>query len=196
MPIRPIAFLDVLHADSTRFVTRSVANHVNDLTKLDPALARDTVSRWQGEGRQNPKEMAWVAKHALRGLVKDGDPRALNMLGYRTDVGVAAALRFKETTVPIGGTLEFSLDLTAEQDLPAIVDYRMDFARPGRKAGSKVFKLKICDLPGGKVLSLAKRHPLKGNATTFTLHPGPHTISVQVNGAVVAEGEFTLTAAK
>lgn len=195
-PDRTMPFLDILHADPTRFVTRSVANHLNDITKINNTMALSAVSRWQAKGLQDPKEMAWIAKHALRGLVKAGDPAALGLLGYKTDVGVTASIQFEEDSVPIGETLAFTVDLTAAQDLPAIVDYRLDFARPGRKAGSKVFKLKTCDLPGGKAMSLTKRHPLKGDATTFTLHPGQHTVSVQVNGTIVAEADFTLTAAK
>jgi 3-methyladenine DNA glycosylase AlkC len=51
-PLVPLRFLDVLYADSTRFVTRSVANHLNDIAKFAPDVVVDRLSRWQSEGRQ------------------------------------------------------------------------------------------------------------------------------------------------
>jgi 3-methyladenine DNA glycosylase AlkC len=53
-----IPLLDRLFADPTRYVTRSVANHVNDISKKDPHLALDTLERWRGSGHQRPREMA------------------------------------------------------------------------------------------------------------------------------------------
>jgi 3-methyladenine DNA glycosylase AlkC len=42
--------LDRLFADPTRYVTRSVANHVNDIAKKDPHLALDTLERCEAQG--------------------------------------------------------------------------------------------------------------------------------------------------
>jgi hypothetical protein len=44
----------------------------------------------------------------------------------------------------------------------------------------------------GKPLVLKKAHKLKGNASTFTLHPGPHRVELQVNGRIIAETGFEL----
>ena len=35
-------------------------------------------------------------------------------------------------------------------------------------------------------------NPMKGDATTFRLHPGPHRIELQVNGRVRAAAAFDL----
>jgi 3-methyladenine DNA glycosylase AlkC len=191
-----LPLLDRLYGDATRFVTRSVANHMNDIAKTDPALAVSTVARWQAERCQREGEMDWIARHALRTLVKDGDGAALGLLGYARDAAIdVTRLALAETTVPIGGLLEFTLVLKAEADCRAIVDYRLDFARPNGRRGQKVFKLKSTDLQAGVPLTLTKRHALKGDATTFTLHPGLHRLAVQVNGVITAEAEFDLTRA-
>lgn len=42
-----IPILDRLFADTTRYVTRSVANHLNDVSKKNPELALDTLERWR-----------------------------------------------------------------------------------------------------------------------------------------------------
>ena len=42
-----IKYLDILYADQTRYVTRSVANHLNDISKKDPALVVAILARWK-----------------------------------------------------------------------------------------------------------------------------------------------------
>ncbi|MEL6684897.1 MAG: hypothetical protein AAFQ00_06370, partial [Pseudomonadota bacterium] len=75
-PAQTLPLLDQLHADRTRFVTRSVANHLNDITKSDPDAVIDRLSAWQKTGAQSDKELTWMRKHALRGLIKAGHPGA------------------------------------------------------------------------------------------------------------------------
>ncbi|WP_375256828.1 hypothetical protein [Citreimonas sp.] len=191
-PAAPLPLLDRLHADPTRFVTRSVANHLNDLTRRHPRAVLDRLGRWRSEGRQRPAEMDWITRHALRGAVKRGDAEALAHLGYRSGA-VRADLRLETPKPRIGAALRFSVTLAADAPLPVLVDYRIGFARPGRPA-EKVFKLKTTRIVPEKPLTLEKTHPLKGNATTFRLHPGPHTLVIQVNGADVASAGFELRA--
>ncbi len=190
-----LPLLDRLHADPTRYVSRSVANHLNDIAKKEPDRVVDLLRGWEKSARQDGKELAWMTRHALRTLIKQGDAAALDLLGYRRDVPVTAQLTLEAQSVAIGGALTFSLQLEASQDLPVMVDYRLRFARPGGKEAEKVFKLKATQIEAGQKLSLRKSHKLKGNATTFTLHPGKHGIIVQVNGVDVAEVQFDLTAA-
>ncbi|MEO0391253.1 MAG: DNA alkylation repair protein [Pseudomonadota bacterium] len=96
-PDRAWPLLDTLHADTTRFVTRSVANHLNDLTKTDTAAVVERLARWAQDGQQNAKELDWMTRHALRTAVKAGDAEALALLGFspgcagRGVVGVGAA---------------------------------------------------------------------------------------------------------
>jgi 3-methyladenine DNA glycosylase AlkC len=188
-----VPLLDALHADPTRYVTRSVANHLNDITKYDPDLVIDTLARWAKEGRQEAKELAWITRHALRTLVKQGHSGALALLGYRGDIAVQAKLALSQNRYAIGDVLAVTCQLTADTALPVIVDYRLVFARPGGKSAEKVFKLKVGEIATGKPLLLKKNHRLKGDATTFSLYPGPHEIVVQVNGVDVARAAFELT---
>ncbi len=189
-PAVPLRFLDRLHADPTRYVTRSVANHMNDLSKRMPDRVLDRLARWQRDGRQTPKEMDWITRHALRTAVKRGERGALDLLGYRPGA-VRARIEGLPDSLRIGDTLTFAVVLEAAEDLPVMVDYRLRFARP-KGTAEKVFKLRTGRVTPDRPLRLQKRHVLKGDATTYRLHPGPHAITVQVNGQDVAEARFDL----
>lgn len=193
-PAVPLAFLDVLHADPTRYVTRSVANHMNDLSKVMPDEVVARLAGWQAEGRQEAGEMAWITRHALRTAVKRGERPALDLLGYRAG-DVSATLDILTPQVKIGEALRFAVEIVADEALSVLVDYRLRFARPGGSA-EKVFKLKAGKVAQGRAARFEKRHVLKGDATTYRLHPGAHGIVVQVNGTDVAEGTFDLLPAE
>jgi 3-methyladenine DNA glycosylase AlkC len=188
---RPLPLLDHLHADGTRFVTRSVANHLNDISKSDPDLGLDRLQGWAAQGRQTTAELDWLTRHALRGLIKAGHSRALCLLGYDPDIPVTVDLSLGEP-VHIGEALAFDLTLRSDCDLPVLVDYVLHFQRPSGRVSRKVFKLKQAQVTAGTPLVLSKQHKLKANASTFDLIPGAHRIEVQVNGKIRAQGVFDL----
>lgn len=192
-PDQTVPLLDRLHADPTRYVTRSVANHLNDITKSKPELVVERLQDWAKSGRQASKELDWMTRHALRTMVKAGDPAALRVLGYNPDAEVTANVVLDKRTVQIGDALIFTVHLDAPTDLPVLVDYVMTFPSASGKQRSKTFKLKQSKITAGQTLVFAKRHPLKGNATTFTLVAGPHHLAVQVNGVIRAGSDFDLT---
>ncbi|WP_323769106.1 hypothetical protein [Antarctobacter sp.] len=193
-PAVPLRFLDVLHSDPTRYVTRSVANHMNDLSKVMPDRVVDRLRDWQRQERQDPRELDWITRHALRTAVKRGEPGALDLLGYRPG-HVTARIEALPKALRIGEALEFAVVLEGDEALPVLVDYRLRFVRP-KGTAEKVFKLKTGKVVPGNPLRLTKRHVLKGNATTYTLHPGRHGVIVQVNGQDVAEAAFDLLPAQ
>ena len=186
----PLPLLDRLHGDNTRYVTRSVANHLNDITKKEPDLVLDTLHAWQKADRQEDAELQWMTSHALRGLVKAGHPRAMKALGYDPDVPLQADVQISGDA-RIGDALTFDVILTGAADQPVLVDYIVHFQRPGGKISPKVHKLKQARLNDGN-LRLSKRHKLKGDATTFRLIPGKHRLEIQVNGRVRAGVDFEL----
>lgn len=190
-----IPLLDKLFADRTRYVTRSVANHLNDIAKSNPDLVIRTLDRWRNSGRQDDKEMAWMTRHACRTLVKQGHPEAMNLLGFRPDPMVNISditVDPQNGQVPINSALSFAFDVIADRDEPVIVDYVITFQRAGGKTSEKVFKLKQVNLKQGVPLNLSKKHHFKGDATTFRLYPGMHSLTVQMNGQPVGHFEFEL----
>ena len=193
-PAETLPLLDRLHADRTRFVTRSVANHLNDITKFDAAAPIERLKKWQAAEQQQSKELDWLRKHALRGLVKAGHPDAMICLGYRPDVVVDLSLfSIRPDTLARGDTVEISLNATVPNDAPLIIDYVIDFVKANGHTAPKVFKMKVLDAKAGKPIHLKKKHHFKDTATTFKLYPGPHQVHLQINGRIVATQPFALT---
>ncbi|WP_108815878.1 hypothetical protein [Loktanella sp. Alg231-35] len=189
-----LPLLDRLHSDNTRFVTRSVANHLNDITKSAPELVLERLKAWQRQGDQDAKELLWMRKHALRGLIKAGHAGAMEHLGYQPNVDVTLNnFSITPTSIARGDAVQVAVTLTTKDDAPLIVDYVIDFVKANGTLAPKVFKFKVLDAKAGKPVTLTKRHLFKDNATTFTLHPGAHRANVQVNGRIIGTQGFTLT---
>jgi len=188
----PIPLLDILHSDRTRYVTRSVANHLNDISKIKPGLVFDSLQRWRGARRQDPTELSWMERHALRTLVKAGDATAMGFMGFSPQPEVETDLTLHTTEVTPGNVLSFSVEMTAKRDEELMVDYAIDFVKKNGSRSSKVFKLRRLSLPAGESATLAKRHLLRNDATTYTLYPGGHRLTVMVNGTAMATSEFEI----
>ncbi|MEQ8365867.1 MAG: hypothetical protein RIB61_04090 [Roseicyclus sp.] len=194
-PLSMLPLLDALHADPTRYVTRSVANHLNDLAKTDADLVLDRLASWKRAGRQDPKELDWMTRHALRTLVKQGHPRAMQALGYRPDAPVTLAKLSLDPPAPrIGGRTSLTVTLGAAEPTPVLVDYIIWFKRPGGSEIAKVHKIKQAVIAPDAPLILTKTHVFKADATTYTLVAGAHRLAVQVNGRILAETTFDLLA--
>lgn len=189
----PILFLDQLHADSTRFVTRSVANHLNDIAKKDPALAIKTLKNWRKSARQDSKELDWMTRHALRSLVKQGNPKAMKLLGYHPAPAITVTEIDAQTNVDIGELLPFTFTITADRDENLIVDYVIDFVKANGATAPKVFKIKTMSLKAGETCKIVKKHRFVKGATTFTHYAGEHRLTLQINGKLGVSHTFTLS---
>jgi hypothetical protein len=105
--------LDTLKADSSLYVRKSVANHLNDITKLHPEWVLKRLKSWPLE---NP-HTAWIARHALRTLIKQGDKQALGVIGAG-----------KKAAVSISGFTVNPKKLTLGERLDAVVHAAIDLA--------------------------------------------------------------------
>ncbi|MDF2964131.1 MAG: hypothetical protein K0S39_5866 [Paenibacillus sp.] len=76
-PAHNLALLELLLEDSSLYVRKSVANHVNDLTKDYKEVTLDWL---RDRIERGGIHMAWVAHHGLRSLVKSGDRKAIKLL--------------------------------------------------------------------------------------------------------------------
>lgn len=189
----PLPLLDTLHTDSTRYVTRSVANHLNDIAKTDPQRVLATLKRWQKWKRQEPAELAWICKHALRTLVKQGDEQALQLLGFEPNPPIEITnFAIKNSTLVPGDAIEFSFDMTAEASGQLMIDYVIEFVKANGELKPKVHKLKQLSVKKGESVAVKKRHILRKNATTYTLYPGTHYVALQVNGKTHGRESFEL----
>jgi len=189
----PLRHLDLIYSDTTRYVTRSVANHLNDIAKIDAPLVINTLKRWKKENRQDVKEMAFIISHALRTLVKAGNVEALEMLGYKSNPAIKAYdFSIVKRIIKVGESLAFSFKLEAKEDEALMVDYIIYFQTKAGKQSPKVHKLKKLTLKKGETIILTKKHPFKANMSTRTLYAGEHKVVLQINGKVYANTIFEL----
>ncbi len=189
----PLPILDKLFSDNTRYVTRSVANHVNDISKTDPELVIQTLEKWQHSGKQKPKEMEYIVRHALRTLIKQGNSKAMELLGLSPDHEVSISKLVVPKKVKMNTALEFSFSVQAEKDTRMIIDYILHFQNKlGKLAGKKIFKLTNLTFTDNKPVTISKRHMLREHMTTRTLYPGVHEVEIQINGKRMARKAFLL----
>ena len=178
-----LPLLTKLHADKTRYVTRSVANHLNDISKTNPELVVETLFGWQSLAQQDPAELQWMTRHALRTLVKRGHAGSLQLLGFNPAPKIVVKeIRLRCSTLRPGETLEFSVELAARQPESLVIDYEIEFFKARGQRTTKVFKATKLNLRKGESATVTKRHKLLANATTFPLYPGEHKLTVQING--------------
>ena len=187
-----LPILDRLHGDKTRFVTRSVANHLNDIAKSKPDSVISRLGDWRGLERQKHAELDWMARHSLRTLVKQGHAGALAILGYAHGAVVRAQLRLPEQVV-IGDVLEIIAELESDQAANLVVDYALHLIKANGRPVPKVFKLKAVSIQAKEALLLKKNHRLHAEASTYRLFPGAVRVDLLVNGQVAATGAFNLT---
>lgn len=186
-----LPWLDALRDDPSAFVRRSVANHLNDLTKLDRDVAVATAQRWMAHPST---EVAAVVRHGLRSLIKRGDPDALAAIGIDHTAPVEVVeLRVHTPRVRLGDALEFDVVVRNSGDAPAsaVVDYAVHLLRANGTATRKVFKLRWVRIEPGDTVELRKRHVI-APVTVRRYYPGMHVVDVQCNGVVQASGAFEL----
>ena len=191
----PLPLLEQLYADPTRYVTRSVANHLNDISKLNPDLVVSILAGWQASDQQTAAEMDFIIRHSLRSLIKQGHDGALALLGYgeAPDIEIMA-FKTETPTVKVGEAFIFTLTLKANKPQNLLIDYQMRFASDGQRApGQKMFKLKQLELAAGETVTINKKHPMR-LMTTRRLYPGAHQIQLQINGQPFDSLSFDLLA--
>ncbi len=191
-PARVLELLDLLKDDPTTLVRRSVANNLNDLGKVHPALLIATCTAWLDGASA---ERRALVEHALRSAVKRGEPGALALLGFGKQPALAVEdVVFQPARVAIGGqvAIRFALRSTARAAQELLIDLRVHFVKASGKSSPKVFKLKRLALAPRARVELSTRVSLAVH-TTRKPRPGRHAVDVLVNGAPFPVGAFDVT---
>lgn len=189
-PTALAAILEPLKDDPSLYVRRSVANSLNDITKDNPDWVLDRLERWPLDTEHG----AWIAKHSLRSLIKQGNARALAVIGAGGTPQVALTeLRASPSAIQLGQEIElaFTLSSLAGQSQRLVIDYALYYVKKSGAVSAKVFKLKTLELAGGAVVSIRKRQ-LITNFTTRQHYPGRHEIEILINGQVHGKTAFEL----
>jgi hypothetical protein len=191
-PSSTVPILDALHRDDSEYVRRSVANHLNDLSRHHGDLVVEIAGRWLAEPDEHT---AWIVRHGLRTLVKAGHPGALALLGFAPATVDVEGPALDAKAVEFGGTITFTAAITNLGDVPArlAIDYLVHHQKANGGQTSKTFKLTTTTLGPGARLDVTRSHSFRA-ITTRRYHPGAHAIELQVNGVRHGRADFELLA--
>lgn len=189
-PDSTVPILDALYRDASEYVRRSVANHLNDISRNHPDLAVATATRWLSAPDANTTRLV---TRALRTLVRRGDLHALALLGFTPAALDVAPLALDRTTVRIGEFVTFASTLRNIGEAPArlSIDYVVHHRKANGQSSSKTFKLAVRTVAPGDEVRIAKAHPFR-IISTRRLYPGLHSIELLINGISAGEREFEL----
>jgi 3-methyladenine DNA glycosylase AlkC len=180
-PAAAIGILDILYTDESETVRRSVANHLNDISRADPELAVRTATRWL----KNPSDTTpRLVRHAMRTLIKQAYPAALSLMGFGAPEGIVVSGPTVEVdVVSLGGELVFKSVIGNEgpHEARLVIDYIVHYRKANGATAPKVFKLSTKTLLPGERLEIRKRHSFKP-ISTRKHYVGQHSIELQVNG--------------
>lgn len=190
-PALTAPILQRLSADEALYVRKSVANHLNDISKDSPGFMLDLVGGWD---KTHPST-AWIIKHACRTLIKKGHPGSLAVFDFEKNPRLRVEqLKADRRELRLGDTLRFSFALVSEKKTgqKLVVDYIIHYRKKSGELSPKVFKLKETGLRPGETLSLSKSQTIQ-DLSTRKHFPGEHRLEIQVNGKVLAGLDFTLS---
>jgi 3-methyladenine DNA glycosylase AlkC len=192
-PRPTLKLLERLKYDEELYVRKSVANHLNDISKSHPKLVLETLRTWQKSApTKHEAKIAWIKRHALRTLIKKGDPGALRLMGVTGEARIRMSpLSLAKEKLKLGEKLEFHFEVrsTAAKRQKLVIDYVIHFVKANGELSPKVYKLKSIDLDPGEKIGIAKNHSLRP-ITTKVYHSGLHRVSIQVNGKVFSEKKW------
>ena len=185
-----VPILDALYRDDSEDVRRSVANHLNDLSRDSAELVVQTARAWL----QNPASTTpAVVRHGLRTLVKRGHAGALGLLGFGPAAVEVDGPHVENPQVPWGGTIRFTAAIrnTGDEQARLAVDYVVHHRKANGSLSEKVFKLATCDLAPGQRFEVDRTHSFR-QISTRRYHAGSHAIALQVNGVATPPVSFDL----
>ncbi|MCU1645241.1 MAG: alkylation repair protein [Nocardia sp.] len=188
-----VPILDALYLDDSEYVRRSVANHLNDLSRDEPDLVVAAARRWLDAPGA---DTARLVRHALRTLVKSGHPGALELLGFAHAAVEIDGPLLDRTTVPFGGSIRFTATIRNTGATPArlSIDYVIHHRKANGGQTGKTFKLATCTLAPGEAHTIDREHSFRP-ISTRRYYPGGHAIELRINGIASDRFTFDLEAA-
>lgn len=189
-PAEILPILENLKADSSEYVRKSVANNINDISKDNPEVVLELISRW----KNHSKNTDWIIKHGCRTLLKQGHPAVFQFYGLQNNSNIEIQnFTLTNTSVPMGDELIFSFTIQNHDDVAheLRLEYAMYYKRQNPSLSKKVFKISEKILQPNETISITKKQSFKP-ITTRKYYSGMHKIGLIVNGIEKEILEFEL----
>jgi 3-methyladenine DNA glycosylase AlkC len=193
-PSPVLRVLELLKADPSLYVRKSVANNLNDIAKDHPEVVIETVRRWQGVHPYTD----WILRQGCRTLIRKANPAAMALFGYAQPIESltsCASLSVDPPVLPIGGSCElrYALYIREGGAVRIRIEYGIDFVKARGHLSRKTFLLLDKIVSGGTRLSGVRTHRWL-DLTTRRHYPGEHRIVLLINGRETAYAVMQLEA--
>lgn len=168
-----------LNSDTQKYVQKSVANHINDISKDHPEWIVRKLAGWD---ITDPSTL-WIVKHGLRTLIKQGNKTALKILNSDQKPEIILSDVKVDSSVRTGEKMHFSFTVTSDKQKSQqlMIDYRIHFCRKGNKTSCKTFKLKSLLLEPHGTARFNKHYHFK-DYSTRSHYAGEHRWELLING--------------
>ncbi|MBL7898180.1 MAG: DNA alkylation repair protein [Crocinitomicaceae bacterium] len=184
-----LPILEKLKTDKEDYVYRSVANNLNDISKNHPDLVLKLGKKWAGKSETTD----WVLKHALRTLLKKGNPDALKIFGFSENKKIkleAAELEKKSLKIGQSTRLKFAVKNSGKEDNLRI-EYKVFYHKKNGSYTQKVFQVSEKKIKSDELLEFDKKIDFK-DLSTRKHYPGIHYIEIILNGIPSVKLELEL----
>lgn len=183
--------LEQLKTDPEKYVQKSVANHINDISKdhADWLVAR--ISQWD---ITHPATQ-WIIKHGTRSLIKQGHTGVLKLSGHDQAPQIKLTNLNYPRKIRMGEQCCFSIELTSTATIPQklLIDYQLHFCKKNGQTRAKTFKYRSIELKPHEPYHVNINYHFR-DLSTRKHYPGPHKWQLLINGHLQSEHEFRLLA--
>jgi 3-methyladenine DNA glycosylase AlkC len=182
--------LNLLKDDNSRYVQKSVANNLNDISKDHPQQVIEICRSWQ---KNATPQRNWIIRHGLRSLIKWCEPAVFPLLGYSQNPTVSVDFTLLQQQVKLGGLVHLQAKIHSLSRHPQrlVVDYRVWHIKANGRSTAKVYKWRNVQLSAGQSIDFNKSHGFV-KLTTRQYYSGNHLIELLINGVVYGKASVDL----
>ena len=184
------SILEKLKADDDKYVMKSVANHLNDISKDNVSYLLNILRTWD---KTNPNTL-WIIKHASRTLIKKGNSKALLIFDFKKNIKINVInFKLNKSRIYLGEYLQFEFSVVSRKLLmqKLVIDFAIHYLKKSGELSAKVFKLKQVDLLSKQTIFVSKKIFFK-DFTTRKHYFGIHRIEILINGKSFDTANFEL----
>ena len=189
-PNLTLPILNNLIYDDSAYVRKSVANHLNDISKDHREVMVSFVKNHLGKNTETDK----LLKHACRTLLKSGDSEVMALFGTAHSEDLLLdhfVLHSKK--VHVGGDLQFTFQISnkGKSELKGRFEFAIYFLLGRGQYYRKVFKITERLIPANSNTKINKTFSFRP-ISTRQYRPGLHQLGIIVNGLELHTADFTL----
>ena len=186
-PTKVLEIIELLKNDKSKYVQKSVANNLNDISKDNPQIVIDFVKQNLGK----TKELDWICKHGSRTLLKKGNLEILSLFSFDKSNHINLINFSYDKTIFLNDDFNFSFEINSDENIGNLrVEYVIYYLKSNNNHNKKVFMISQNEIKSSSK-KFIKKQSFK-NMTTRKHYLGKHFIAILINGVEVLKEEFYL----